>query len=255
MNEDQEVIIVEAPVETEVPEIEEEAVEVAEPVADAAQAPNARDAAYQYLRDNPDELRDLARVAQRMTAQEVQQQRLVRPEPPDEADYPTWEQYHAAVKTYQVQMADYTDRAIEAAVTQATSKLASQYDPIVEDQAVTKAVGQIASKFGVPEEAKGFIAENLRGLSPQIIAGLDDGARRILALAAKGEALERGAMPTGRTNGKNIPAAEPVAGIGPVSVQLAEGVTRGELDAYLKMTGKTMNRDTVAALRKDGYLK
>ena len=62
-------------------------------------------------------------------------------------------------------------------------------------------------------------------------------------------------MPTGRTNGKNIPAAEPVAGIGPVQVQLADGVTKGELDAYLKMTGKTMNRDTVAALRKDGYLK
>ena len=243
MNEDQEVIIVEAPVETEAPDIEEVAVEVAEPVAEAAAVPNARDAAYQYLRDNPDELRDLARVAQRMTAQEPETLKA-----PDPDDFTTWEDYFRADRIYQQQ---YTAQE----VARAEQRIQQQYEPIVGTQAVTMAVDQIASKFGVPEEAKGFIAENLRGLSPQIIAGLDDGARRILALAAKGEALERGAMPTGRTNGKNIPAAEPVAGIGPVSVQLADGVTKGELDAYLKMTGKTMNRDTVAALRKDGYLK
>lgn len=243
MNEDQEVIIVEAPVEAEVP-VEEVAVEVEpEPVAYVAAVRNARDAAYQYLRDNPDELKDLARVAQRMTAQEPETLKA-----PDPDDFTTWEDYFRANN-------EYTQKAINAAVSEAVGGIAKQYEPIVGTQAVTMAVDQIASKFGVPEEAKGFIAENLRGLSPQIIAGLDDGARRILALAAKGEALERGAMPTGRTNGKNIPAAEPVAGIGPVSVQLAEGVTRGELDAYLKMTGKTMNRETVAELRKDGYLK
>lgn len=252
MNEDQEVIIVEAPAEVEAP-VEETVVEVE--AAPVAEPPNPRDVAYQYLRDNPEEMQSLARVARRMTAQETQQQRLVKPVPPDEADFATWEQYHAAVKTYQVEMADYTDRAIESAVAQVASKLASQYDPIIGDQAVTKAVNQIASKFGVPEEARGFLADNLQGLGPDVIAGLDDDVRRILALAAKGEALERGALSTGRSNGKNIPAAEPVAGIGPVQVQLADGVTKGELDAYLKMTGKTMNRDTVAALRKDGYLK
>lgn len=243
MNEDQEVIIVEAPVETEVP-VEEVAVEVEpEPVAEAAATPNARDVAYQYLRDNPEEMQSLARVAQRMTQQEPEALKA-----PDPDDFGTWEEYFRANN-------EYTQKAINAAVSEAVGGITRQYEPIVGTQAVTMAVDQIASKFGVPEEAKGFIAENLRGLSPQVIAGLDDGARRILALAAKGEALERGAMPTGRTNGKNIPAAEPVAGIGPVQVQLADGVTKGELDAYLKMTGKTMNRDTVAALRKDGYLK
>lgn len=243
MNEDQEVIIVEAPVETEVP-VEEVAVEVEpEPVAEAAATPNARDVAYQYLRDNPEEMQSLARVAQRMTQQEPEALKA-----PDPDDFGTWEEYFRANN-------EYTQKAINAAVSEAVGGITRQYEPIVGTQAVTMAVDQIASKFGVPEEAKGFIAENLRGLSPQVIAGLDDGARRILALAAKGEALERGAMPTGRTNGKNIPAAEPVAGIGPIEWQCAPGHTIGEIEAYLKMTNQPKNAATHAKLKREGYLK
>lgn len=242
MEDQEEVIILEAPVVEETTDALPVAEE--EPVAAPVAAPyDPREVAYQYLRDNPDELRDLGRVAQRMTAQEPE---ALKPPNPD--DFGTWEDYFAANN-------DYTQKLIDQAVNTAVGSITKQYEPIVGTQAVTMAVDQIAAKFQVPDEAKSFIAENLRGLSPQVIAGLDDGARRILALAAKGEALERGAMPTGRSNGKTLPAAEPVAGVGPVSVQLAEGVSRGEVDAYLKMTGKRLDRATVADLRKEGYLK
>lgn len=237
-----------------VEEPEDEVTEV--PVTPDAPQIDERAVAIKYLQENEDEFRNLAKVAQRMYPEsprpEAPQggQGPVKPVFPDHNAFGSWEEYHDAVRDYNEKNDAYNDARLAAVV----HGVRAEYAPVTSTVAVTKAVDQIVSEAKLPESAKSFLAAQLQGMNAAQIEALDPQSKNLLVLAAKGAALEAGTLPVGR-NGRQLTPSEPIAGVGPMQVKLAQGVSKGELNAYLEMTGKTLTKDVISHLQSEGYLE
>lgn len=202
-----------------------------------------REEAYRFFRDNPEELEALVNVAQRAYSGEAEPRHEGVSGQQDADPKPTLEDCGWDHETYTDQLTDWKLR-------QTVGALRSEYTPVVQAQSAAMAAQHFGDEIGVDDVGREFLKEQFTMLPPQVLGSLSPEAKRVFALAAKGFAAES----QGHTNGR-VMHAEPVAGVGPMRVQLADGVRQGELNAYLSITGKSLNKETVKELRAAGYLK
>lgn len=217
----------------------EEEEERAQPTQ-APQAVDPRAAAYEYFRNNPAEYQSMLKAAQVVESTREQRPNL----PPDPDEFGTYEEYFKAQNQYLSRREAEIEARLEAKLSGIGTMVAA---PVTD-----RVIDSMMKSHSLPEEARSFLQEELAGIPPDTLVGLDSRATGLLARAARDYANEQKAKLG--SNGR-VRHAEPVAGVGPTKLQLADGVTHDDLNAYLALTGKQLDKATVAELRKGGYVK
>lgn len=241
MPDNEELVFDEAVVEIDV-EAEEPETPVEVPEPEPTPAGISREDAYRFLADNPDEIERLKHLWGGQPSQPSQPSPAGAGDPePNEDDYDSWGAYSRALTQWQT-------RQFDAKLAQIQQTVA----PMAAAPKVKNIAAQLATRNGLDETGKAYIEQALSQVPPHQLDSLTAQDAEFLVNAAYGVQARSAAKPTGRV--------EPVAGVGPVRVQLnTDRVTPSEWEAYLdirKSLGKpTSGKEFIAEMRKEGYIK
>lgn len=239
MPDNEDIVYDDATVEIAVePEDPIEPVEVPEPEPEE-RVISERERVYRFLAENPDEL-DRMRNLSGDRPQPVAHA-PVSDDEPNEDDYDTWGAYSRALTQWQT-------RQFDAKIAQLQQTVA----PMAAAPKVKNIAAQLATRNGLDENGKAYIEQALSQVPPQQLDHLTAQDAEFLVNAAYGAQARQTPKPTGRV--------EPVAGVGPVRVQLNTAVVSpSEWQAYLDMRTSmglpTSGKAFLAEMRKDGYIK
>lgn len=245
MPDNEDIVYDDATVEIAVePEDPIEPVEVPEPEPEE-RVISERERVYRFLAENPDEL-DRMRNLSGDRQQPTQAVQPANSDPrPDHRDFSSWEEYHDAKDAWM-------DREMERRISAAVAPINQAVAPMAAAPKVKSIASQLATRNGLDENGKAYIEQALSQVPPQQLDHLTAQDAEFLVNAAYGAQARQTPKPTGRV--------EPVAGVGPVRVQLNTAVVSpSEWQAYLDMRTSmglpTSGKAFLAEMRKDGYIK
>lgn len=229
------------PPEDGVEPLEGDALEGLETPQEPVQAPEINEAeiAAQYFKKNPQALEMIVRAA---TPAQAQTQHVELPQVEQEPDW-----NDAKYDNSPTGAAEFTRDHNAWQLRQMDNRLA-RMDAMVHREEVSHAADQIADAFDVPEEGKGYIKGHLLKHGIQVGALSEDDAS-LLAYAAKGYALEKGATKPQATRSR-APSATPDAGV-PGAGSMLSATDREIFNSMKRAFGHLSDKELMQMVRNN----